>query len=627
MGFSVEFGKGAEAPSSLSRALLAWSGRHPDRPLRLRQGEPAILRLVAPLALIVVAAVIVCTVLGFVLARQADDFVESERRQALQGAIGALHAVSPQLPDVEPKLIHILARASGLKDLRFETEPAAEGQNMQSLLDQKGRIVGWFQWEPERSATAMMTRLLPLAVLIAVGVIGFIALVMWQLNRLGFLLANSEQTVHRLEYHDPLTDLPNHRDLLDQFDRALAERPPARTLAYASIDLDGFDEVNDAVGHAGGDEVLTEIGRRLRAATPRDVLVGRVGSDEFALIMGASDAQAALAATEAVRDAIARPIWMDQVVQVSVSAGFVVAPRDGTSRDELMRRADLALRAAKRKGRGLVVEFDALMEAALDERRFIKRDLARALAARAFELYYQPIVKSEGGAIVGVEALLRWNHSSRGMIPPSVFIPIAEEAGLMDQLGEFVLRRALADAGRWPELYMGVNLSPVQVRDRKLVALVSDALTEAKIEPGRLVLEVTEGVLIDNPEAAKSQLEALRALGVQLALDDFGSGYSSLTYLRQLPFDKLKIDRGFVAALNQSANSGVIIQAIVALGRALGLNVVIEGVETEEQRVLLRLAGCSEMQGYLFAKPTPREDIDRLLAEALGARAPLRAIS
>jgi EAL domain-containing protein (putative c-di-GMP-specific phosphodiesterase class I) len=193
-------------------------------------------------------------------------------------------------------------------------------------------------------------------------------------------------------------------------------------------------------------------------------------------------------------------------------------------------------------------------------------------------------------------------------------VRIAEEAGLMDQLGEFVLRRALMDAARWPNLYMAVNLSPVQMRDRKFVDLMSAVLAETKIAPSRIVLEVTESVLIDDPETAKSRLQDLRALGVKLALDDFGSGYSSLAYLQRLPFDKLKIDRGFVAALEHSANAGVIIQAIVALGRALGLSVLIEGVETEEQHVLMRLAGCNEMQGFLFARPAPREDIDRLVA-------------
>jgi EAL domain-containing protein (putative c-di-GMP-specific phosphodiesterase class I) len=253
------------------------------------------------------------------------------------------------------------------------------------------------------------------------------------------------------------------------------------------------------------------------------------------------------------------------------------------------------------------------MEVEFEEQRFIKRELGRAIAARNFDVHYQPIVSAKQGAIVGVEALLRWHHPSRGAIAPSRFVPIAEQAGMMDQLGEFVLRRALADATRWPNSYVAVNLSPIQVRDRKFVDRVATLLAESKVAAARLVLEVTEGVLIDSPEAAKPRLDALRALGVKLALDDFGAGYSSLTYLRRLPFDKLKIDRGFVAALDHSANAGLIIQAIISLGRALNLSILVEGIETEEQRSLVRLAGCDEMQGYLFARPSPREEIDRMV--------------
>jgi EAL domain-containing protein (putative c-di-GMP-specific phosphodiesterase class I) len=262
------------------------------------------------------------------------------------------------------------------------------------------------------------------------------------------------------------------------------------------------------------------------------------------------------------------------------------------------------------------MKFEPTMEADLQERRFIERELRRALEEKALDLHYQPIVSAEGSRTVGVEALLRWNHPTRGNIPPMDFVPIAERTGIMPKLGEFVLRRALKDAMRWPELYVAINLSPVQVRSRALVPLVSSLLRETGVEPSRVVLEITEGVLMDDPEAMKTRLEELRGLGVRIALDDFGSGFSSLSYLQRFPFDKLKIDRGFVAPLGRFENSAVIIQAIVALGRALGLSVLVEGVETEEQRVLLRLAGCDEMQGYLFARPAPRDSIDRLLLEA-----------
>jgi predicted signal transduction protein with EAL and GGDEF domain len=370
------------------------------------------------------------------------------------------------------------------------------------------------------------------------------------------------------------------------------------------------------VGEAGGDEVLFEVANRLRQAMPPEIVIGRLRSNhKFALMMAAHDRQTALATAEAARLAISRPIWIGQALQVAASVGLAVAPRDGTRPEELVRRADLALRAARRRGGGMVVGFEPGMAAEFEEQRFIKRELGRALAARDFDIHYQPIVATEGNKIVGLEALLRWNHPTRGAIPPARFIPIAEQAGMMDQLGEFVLRRALSDAARWPDIYVAVNLSPMQVRDRKFVDLVAAVLAETKIRPARLVLEVTEGVLIDNPEAAKSRLDDLRALGLKLALDDFGSGYSSLTYLQRLPFDKLKVDRGFVAALDHSANAGVIIQAIIALGRALDLSILVEGIETEEQRALVRLAGCDEMQGFLFARPAPREEIDRMLAD------------
>ena len=590
---------------------------------RLARSEPAVLRLIGPLAVLVVLALIASTGVAYVLARQADDYIEAEHRKALAGAVEALQAVSPDLARVEPKLIRVLERASGLKELRFETEPAGVEREMQPMLDAKGRIAGWFSWEPERPATVMMQRLLPLAGAIALGLVGFSVLAIWQLGRLGFQLARSEQHAQKLEYQDVLTGLPNHNRFLELFDRAVAERTGTAPLAFAVLDLDGFDEVNELLGYAGGDEVLVEVGKRLQESLPQGALIGRLGGDEFALMIAGMQPQEALAAADAVRASLARPLWMNQVVKLSASIGVAVAPRDGEVRDELMRRADLALRCAKHRGRGILVAFSAEMEAEFQERRFIKRELAWTLAAQGFELHYQPIIKAEGGATVGVEALLRWNHSTRGYVPPSLFVPVAEEAGLMDRLGEFALRRAIADAARWPALYVAVNLSPLQVRDRAFIDLVASVLSETGFEPSRLVLEMTESVLIDKPEETTARLQELRALGVRLALDDFGSGYSSLSYLQKLPFDKLKIDRSFVAGLNRSANGGVIIQAVVTLGRALGMEIVIEGVETDEQRVLLRLAGCNEMQGYLFARPGPGDEIDRLLRD--GAPAPLRA--
>jgi diguanylate cyclase (GGDEF)-like protein len=577
----------------------------------------SILRIVVPLAVVLVAVTIACLGLGFVVARQADDRVEDGHRQALRGAVEALQAVAPDLSGDDPRLIRILEEASGLKGLRFDDGLPDGDREVQTLLDRNGRIVGCLNWSPQRSATATMNGISPLAVLIALGFVSLLIAAFWQLRRLDRRLTTSQQQIRQHLQVEPVTGLPSSDEFLECLERAAAARGGDECLAFAILDLDGFRDAKDAVGEAGGDEVLSEVANRLRQALPPDVVIGRLRSNhKFGLLMPAADPQAALATVEAVRSAVSRPIWIGQALQIAASVGLAVAPRDGIEAEGLVRRADLALRSARRRGGGMVVGFSAGMETEFEEQRFIKRELGRALAARDFEVHYQPIVTAQGNTIVGLEALLRWNHPTRGAIPPTRFIPIAEQAGLMDQLGEFVLRRALTDAARWPSLYVAVNLSPMQVRDRKFVDLVAAVLSESRIAPSRLVLEVTEGVLIDNPETAKLRLDDLRALGLKLALDDFGSGYSSLTYLQRLPFDKLKVDRGFVAALDHSANAGVIIQAIIALGRALKLSILVEGIETEEQRALVRLAGCDEMQGYLFARPAPREEIDRMLALA-----------
>src|SRR5262249_37020147 len=400
------------------------------------------------------------------------------------------------------------------------------------------------------------------AVLIAAGLIGFAVLAMWQLHRLGFLLARTERHVQKLEREDPTTGLPNATELCERLGEALAARGPLESVAFVILDLDGFGDVKDAIGETATEEVVSEIANRLRGATRAGVGVGRLRPGRFGMVMRSASSDSVPALAEAARNSGGRALWVDQVVQITASVGFALAPRDAATLGELQHRATLALRDAKHRGRGLVMGFAPAVEVDFEERRFIRRELPRALAARAFDLHYQPIVKAEGGAIVGVEALLRWNHASRGTIPPALFVKIAEEAALMGQLGEFVLRRALADAVRWPNVYVAINLSPLQVRDRTFVDLVTSVLKETRIAPTRVVLEITESVLIDDPEAAKARLEELRRLGVRLALDDFGSGYSSLTYLQRLPFDKLKIDRAFVTALDRSANAGVIIQAM-----------------------------------------------------------------
>ena len=521
---------------------------------------------------------------------------------------------------LDPSRVSALERTSGVDSLSVETGPAGDDREIQSLVDRHGRIVGWLGWRVQYPMAAAMTRLSPFVGLSALALIGFAAIAFRRVCRSNDYLAASKAEAVRIANEDPLTGLPNRRRLLDELERALAERRDGTQVCFAYLDLDGFKDVNEALGHQAGDQLLVYVAERLHAATAGLGTVGRLGGDEFALVMRVETAAAAMQAVNAAIAAMTRPFWLaGQALQVGLSAGLAQAPRDGANRDELTRRADLALRAAKRQARGRAIAFEPAMEGELNDRRFVTRELRRTLAEGGLDVHYQPIVAADGQRVVGIEALLRWQHPERGDIPPAVFVPVAEQTGLMPALGEFVLRRALGDAQRWNGVYVAVNLSPVQVRDRTLVDLVAAVLADTGIDPARVVMEITEGVLIENPEDAQARLEALRGLGLRIALDDFGSGYSSLSYLRRFPIDKLKIDKEFVAPLGRSANGGVIVQAIMALGRALGLTVLCEGVETEEQRILLRLAGCDEMQGFLFARPGPAAAIDRLLSAGAGA--------
>jgi diguanylate cyclase (GGDEF)-like protein len=582
-------------------------------------------RLMAMLALFVLTATLFCVVVGYVLVRHADERHGLERRAALLGAVEDIRNAGADFSGLDPRHIRGIERTMGLKGLRFETEPVDGDREIQSVLDRHGRIIGWFSWETDRSMANALSELRPLLILTGLFLIGFAGVALWQVRHALDGLAASERLAWSLAHEDMLTGLPNHRKMIEQIDAMLTARAHGEVVTLACIDLDGLKDINDALGHRAGDELLVAVAARLRDLLPPRAQCGRFDGDEFAVLTAAPDAEAAEAAIRALAGALVRPFWInDQAVQVGATIGLAHAPINAMSRDELIRRADLALRAAKRVQRGGVMRFERAMDVAFDDRRFLERELKKALADKALEVYYQPIVSADGARIVGVEALLRWNHPERGAIAPSNFVPVAEHCGLMQPLGEFVLRRALSDARRWPGLYISVNLSPVQVRDPTLVDLVRDVLAQNQLPASRLMLEVTEGLLIDNPAEAKTRLDALHALGVRLALDDFGTGYSSLSYLQRFRFDKLKIDRGFVAPLGRDPNSQAVIQAIVALGRALGLSLLAEGVETEEQRVLLRLAGCQEMQGFLVARPGPREALDRLLQDPQAAAGPAR---
>lgn len=577
---------------------------------------PAASRLAVLLACLALGLGAAAVVAAYGFALQSDERLLVDQRTSLRAATAEFRALFGQSGEVDPRFIRMVEQGAGIKGLTFETELPQGAREAQPVMDAQGRIAGFFTWERTHPMTDIMKRVMPVVGVVALCLLGFAGVSLVQLMRARHALAASQEAARRAGDEDKLTGLPNHAKTLELLDLALAEREEGEVTTFALIQLDGMEDITAYLGVLGGDELIGAVARRLKDALPPNATCGRIGSTEFALTLTTPEAIDAGLIVRSALDAIGRPHWIDTVVRVSAHAGFAQAPAHAQTRGELARRAEVAVRAAAKKGPGALVAFEPAIDTISSEQRFVHRELPRALSANELELHYQPIVAASSGKIVGVEALLRWTHTARGAIPPATFIPVAEQMGLMDTLGAFVLRRALQEAKRWPDLYIAVNLSPLQVRDRGIVDLVRSALAESGVPPQRLMLEITEGVLVDNPDEMVKRIEDLHALGVRVALDDFGSGYSNLGYLQRFPLDKLKIDRSFVVALSTSANGGVLIQAIVALGRALGLSTTVEGVETEQQRVLLRLAGCDEMQGYLFAKPAPAKAIDRLLAKA-----------
>ncbi len=586
-------------------------------------------RMIVLLALVALVATLVSTGVGYQLARHHDETQVAAQRAALRNAVAEFRAVFGHSDEIDPRFVRMVEQSARLKDLKFDVAPPDDGREIQPVLDADGRIAGFFTWQKTEPMAETAKAIMPFAAVLAMALVGFAGFSVWHLRRASRDLVESEALARRAADIDKITGLPNHAKLLELLDLALAERMDGEITTFAVFEIEGIADVASNFGVLGSDELIIALASRIREAAPAGAVCARIGSDEFAMLLTAPDSTDISAAVASVIENLMRPHWFETVVRVSAHAGYAQSPHHAATRGELTRRAELALRTAAQKGPGACVAFEASLDTVSADQKFIQRELPRAVSAHELELHYQPIVAAHGGRIVGVEALLRWTHQQRGPIGPAVFIPIAEQMGLMDAIGAFVLRRALQEAKRWPDLYIAVNLSPLQVRDGSIVDTVRSALAESGVPPSRLMLEITEGVLIDNPEEMVRRIEDLHALGVRVALDDFGSGYSNLSYLQRFPLDKLKIDRGFVTALGSSANGGVIIQAIVALGRALGLSILVEGVETEQQRVLLRLAGCDEMQGFLFAKPAPAAAIDRLLnqqkqngGKALAGQAP-----
>jgi diguanylate cyclase (GGDEF)-like protein len=425
----------------------------------------------------------------------------------------------------------------------------------------------------------------------------------------------AEEQIRHLAHYDALTDLPNRALFHERLRQELAQATPECRLAVLYIDIDEFKTVNDSLGHMIGDELLKSVASRLGACVEGSDFVARLGGDEFAIVTtGVKDtADVAELATRVLETIRAPYDCLGNQVTSDASIGVAIGPQDGTDLDQILKNADMAMYAAKSAGRRTWRFFQPSMDAHVRARRQLETDLRKAIAEEALEVYYQPCLNLHSGSITGCEALVRWRHSERGMISPAEFIPIAEETGLINEIGEWVLGKACTEAASWPvAVNIAVNVSPVQFRSGTLALKIVAALAASGLPAERLELEITEAVLIRDDDAALDILHQLRAIGVRIALDDFGTGYSSLSYLQRFPFDKIKIDRCFVNDLAEAGGSSIV-QAVVNIAAARHMTTTAEGVETERQRELLHGLGCTEMQGYLFSTPKPADEVRRML--------------
>ncbi|KWV44779.1 deubiquitinase [Bradyrhizobium macuxiense] len=428
----------------------------------------------------------------------------------------------------------------------------------------------------------------------------------------------AESQIAFMARHDALTKLPNRTLLAERIEQAVAQAGRGLRFAVFCLDLDNFKQVNDTLGHPVGDELLRAVADRLNACVREVDTVARLGGDEFAVIQcGIQNTEDTERLARRIVECVGAPYELNgHRVVVGCSVGMSVSPNDGTTGEKLLKNADVALYRAKMEGRGTWRFFEPAMDASLQRRRALELDLREAMVKDEFSLFYQPLYDLNLDRICGFEALLRWQHPKRGFVPPDQFIPIAEEIGLIVQLGEWVLNRACEQAVTWPsEMKLAVNVSAAQFRDPGLIDIISSALTASRLSPRRLELEITESVFLANSTETIATLHRLKAQGLRIALDDFGTGYSSLSYLRSFPFDKLKIDKSFVRDATATHGAKSIVKAVISLGRSLGMTTIAEGVETVEQLDHMRAEGCNEAQGFLFSPPVPVTEIAAKILE------------
>ena len=440
----------------------------------------------------------------------------------------------------------------------------------------------------------------------------------------GFVLSMDDVTTYvrnaELAERDGLTGLANRKALRERLqERLAAAARSGQATAVLYVDLDRFKSVNDTLGHPVGDALLRKVAERFKSALREGDLVARIGGDEFAVVQSyAPQPVAATALATRLVDLIGRAYAVEgHMLHIGASVGVAIAPDDGYEPNVLLKNADLALYRAKAEGRGCYRFFEPGMDERMQERRSMETDLRRALALKQLNLMYQPQFDLASNAIVGFEALIRWHHPVRGIVPPADFIPLAEEIGVINAIGEWVLRMACKQAAAWPvPVTIAINLSPTQFRGGKLLETVVSALAQSQLQPERLELEITEGALLDNTDTTLELLNRVRALGVAVSMDDFGTGYSSLGYLQKFPFDKIKIDQCFVRDIDVHADRRAIIRAVNSLATTLGMKTIAEGVETEAELACIRAEGCDEVQGFLTGRPMSADAALALLEPA-----------
>lgn len=441
----------------------------------------------------------------------------------------------------------------------------------------------------------------------------------------------AHERIRFLASHDLLTELPNRAVFNERMERVLQQDPEDRKLAVMFIDLDNFKLVNDTFGHPLGDMLLQHVARRLKSQIRPGDVICRLGGDEFAiLINGIQDAAKAGDLAQRIVNLMAEPFEIDgHKILIGASVGISMSPNDGLNPHDLVRRADMALYKAKHEGKRTFQFYEAILDEKMQARHRLEMDLRQAIKAGEFELHYQPVVNTQTQRVTSFEALVRWRHPERGLVPPLSFIPLAEEIGLIKDIGKWVVRKACEDAARWPDrIGVAVNLSAMQFQSPAIALEIMQALEASRLAPARLSVEITESLLLQDTERTLGILHALRRMGVKIVMDDFGTGFSSINYLRKFPFDALKIDKSFIHDVVHSESARAIVRAVTQLAKSLGIKTIAEGVENRDQPDVLKALQCDEMQGYLISRPLPVQQINEIYAgPALAQQKSPRAIA